>query len=165
MTASGRLGPLVYDSRGYVRRFTPPAQPNTADQGNARQQFAAAAECVKHLNAKLSKEVQENQAPTGYRWSSWLIGQLLDDENTASLANSITTFGGLSTDQCNEWEGQAVSFDFSTVTIDYATDNNPTPGQLLFALARLMFKLGYTDGGTLLDLAPTADAWAAYICG
>jgi hypothetical protein len=141
MEASGTLGgTITFDKRGFVRQRVVPANPRTAAQGNQRVKLLNTQKVLTFLGAAVIALVKAI-APTAYRWNSYLLSQVLGSGGTEYEA-SIAAFNALSAPERAEWDAEAAALGIVAQNIPYATDAAVTPGGMLFAVSRTLFRLG-----------------------
>lgn len=161
LTASGRFEELVYDKRGYVRRFVVPTNPKSAAQGNARQILLAAQKATSKLGTSAREDVKAYLGAiglVGYRWNAWTL-QAIIGEGSQAWADSKTAYTALGDDQ-QGWETKAQEIGLIQISIPYASDDPITPGLAMWALARALDGMGLGPGtpdGT------NYGAWGDYI--
>jgi hypothetical protein len=87
-SASGQFAhSIVYDKRGYARKYVIPTNPKTTAQGDVRIILASIQEIIKHLNTATRQSLR---ATHGYRWNSVLIGLVIGKDQTAWSATHTT---------------------------------------------------------------------------
>jgi hypothetical protein len=145
--ASGTLGGnITFDRRGFVRQHVTPANPQTAAQGNQRVKLLNTQKVLTFLGAAVIALVKA-VAPVSYRWNSYLLAQVLGTGG-AEYDASIAAFNALTVEQRADWNTDATALGITQQSIPYATDAPVSPGAMLFAVARTLFRLGIgTDNG------------------
>ncbi len=163
LEASGKFAnALVFDRRGYVRRYKRPTDPQTAAQGNVRQVMLAAQRAIGTTGTTTQDHVKE-QAPTEYRWNSYLVQQIIG-QNSAQWDASLAAFNALDAADQDAWTAEATSLGIPEISIPYAGDPAIPAGAALFALSRTLYHLGIHAGTGPPD-GTNAAAWAASIAG
>jgi hypothetical protein len=159
-TASGSLGgAITFDKRGFVRQLVIPANPQSDEQGNARQMVLAVQKALTKLGGTVITAVR-GIAPTSYRWNSFLLGQAIGPSSTEFDA-SVAAFAALTGPQRADWDTRAAALGLVEQSIPYATDDPVSAGLQLFAISRTLFALGLN----VVAGAPAAanyDAWGDY---
>lgn len=157
--ASGTLGGnITFDRRGFVRQHVTPANPQTAAQGNQRVKLLNVQKALTFIGA-LTIAAVKAIAPVSYRWNSYLLAQVLG-AGGAEYNASIAAFNALTVEQRAEWNAAATALGIVPQTIPYATDAPVTPGGMLFAVSRTLFRLGIgvdlgqPSGANAADWAP-----------
>jgi hypothetical protein len=144
MKASGSFGDIVFDKRGYARPKGNSYDRQTAQQGDFRQSMAVAQKCAK-VCGPATRQLLRSVADEPARWSAYLTKNLIGPERTLFL-EALNNYPGV--DQVS-WEAAATEAGLRTVTIDYATVDQISPGAQLFVLASTLFSLGlYTNVGS-----------------
>ena len=139
MKMSGALGEVVFDRRGFVRLKGEQHNPRTASQGDFRQTMAAAQKCIKVCGSttrQLLKQVADDPA----HWSTYLIKNLIGPKRVLYL-DSMSRFSDPTVDQPG-WEAAAAAAGLRPVSLDYAEEDEISPGAQLFMLASTLFSLG-----------------------
>ena len=147
MSASGRLESLVYDRRGFVRKFVPPANPETSAQGNARQRLLAAQRAVSKAGPTMREELRAKFAEMGlpgYRWNAYLI-QATIGYNAEAWSDSVSAFDAMLQGDRDNWDGRAATLGLYTVEVNYASDSPISAGLAMFAVRRALYGLGFGD--------------------
>jgi hypothetical protein len=160
MEASGTVGDTItFDKRGFVRTRVIPANPKSDAQGNVRQRLLAVQKALRHVGALVVAAIK-TLAPTSYRWNAYIVSQIIGASGV-EFAASLTAFAALSSDDKTAWETKATALGISTQGLDYASDPNITPGQVLFAIARTLYRLGLNvSAGT--PIGTNSTAWGNY---
>ena len=139
--ASGTLGhTITFDRRGFVRQHVTPANPRTAAQGNQRVKLLNTQKVLTFIGAAVIALVKAI-APTSYRWNSYLLSQVLGSGGTEYEA-SIVAFNAMGNGARAAWDAEAAALGITAQNIPYATDAAVTPGGMLFAVSRPLFRLG-----------------------
>ena len=154
---------LVFDRRGYVRKYVVPTNPKTSAQADIRIPFAGVAAVIKATGNTAKSDIKgklEDQGKTAYRWNAEIIKLALENDYWEQKA---ATFNGLDSSAKSAWSPSAQSHGINPQAVEYGTAPDFYPGLALFVVASALHeKLG------LGDQAPDASnygTWAAYIAG
>ena len=154
MDASGSVGELIFDRRGYAY-FKPRRQDKqTPEQGNYRLAMAVAQKCVKTCGDTTRQKLREIADNPAY-WGTYLTKQLIGPQRSAYQ----TTLAQYTDPAVNQpvWEATAASIGLREIQIPYALEAGVSPGAQLFVLASTLFSLGvYSELGQPNGNAP---AW------
>jgi hypothetical protein len=102
LTASGKIGTaVVYDPRGYVRKFVIPANPQSVDQMLVRNRFGDIQRELKELGQVLRPLVEVS---LGYRWNALCVGEVMRDEQAKWVAY-LAEWGAFEAGNKTAWEG------------------------------------------------------------
>ncbi len=161
LEASGKFAnALIFDRRGYVRSYKRPSDPQTEAQGNVRQVMLAAQRAI-GVAGGTTRESVRDLAPTGYRWNSYLVQQMIG-QNSAQWDAGMTAFNALDAAAQATWTTEAETLSVAETNVAYAGDPAIPAGASLFNLARALFQMGiHTAAGA--PAAANAAAWAANI--
>ena len=162
--ASGQIGKtLVYDRRGWTRIYTVPTNPRTDPQANVRHPFAGTAAVVKVIHQNVENEIRavaEAAGKPGYRWASYLVGEVLRGNGWATYE---ATFNGFPVSNREDWQQAALNIGIAPTVLDYGTAPYRLAGRSLFIVASAMFhRLGL---GTAAPDQNNPTDWANYIAG
>ena len=161
MVASGAFGKsMTFDKRGFVRKYTVPANPKSHDQGDARQKLAAVQAVLKGIQASAVTAIKA-VAPTGYRWNSWALGQIIGAD-AAVINASLAEYGNLSSENKAAWVAA-----FPTITvpsISYKTMGTVTAGAAAYIVARGLFLAGVLTG-TGAPSGTNSSSWHTALIG
>ena len=157
MEASGTIGKTLtfanWVGRQYVRRWTRPSNPQTADQMEQRNAFSVIGVCVSWANkclqvnsstTKTDEVAFREKTPSGMRWNGYiqkvLTGSGAAGYKAAKLAWAALG-GGVS------WETAASSLTPPVQSAPQylaggATDTAATPGEVLFIMNWGLFLIG-----------------------
>jgi hypothetical protein len=138
--ASGKVGGLVFDRRGFVRIHVIPANPQSGKQGNARQALIVAQKGVKACGPA-TREGLRAVSKVNYRWSSFLVKQIIGDKRRSYLAG-LTAYAGLDPAGQAAWDAAADELRIPAVQFAYADEGAVSSGAVLFLLARALDWLG-----------------------
>jgi len=142
MSASGRFGELVFDQRGWVRKFTPPANPQSVDQMTQRNTLGDIQRSLKELGLVIRGELK---AGLGYRWNSIVLGELLANSG-AALAAYVAEYGAFQAGEKTAWE-----------SADTSTPVELTAGAVLYAVASAVYDVCLRMGVTVSLTLPAND--------
>ena len=155
MAASGSLGDIVFDRRGYAYFKPQREDARSPKQGNYRQVMTVAQKCARVCGDKTRAQIKELTDDPAH-WSAHLTKQLLGPQRTTFLA-MLTQYSTIEADEANQWEMAATKIGLQEVHIPYAGDAAVVPCAQLFILAQTLFGLGlYTSLGSPKG---NADLW------
>ena len=152
---------MVFDRRGYVRKYVIPTNPKTSAQADIRIPFAGVAAVIKAMSdtAKADfKAYLESQGKQTYRWNAELISAVLANDG---WNRHTAAFGSYTNDQQAAWDTNAHDRGVQPRQLDYGTTPDHYAGVSLFAVARTFHELGLGTGQ--LPAADNALAWAGYL--
>jgi len=173
--ASGKFENWVFDKRGRARKFVPPTNPQTIQQGNNRQLTGSAQNSVSVVGITTVAEIKKfmstqtiatknGDALQTSQWNAYLVKRMLGDAYT-EIANVRTAYAALSAAEQAAWDTEAANAAFvslSPTSLAYATDAPMTTGEQLFAIARTIYYMKiYGVNG--LPGGTNATAWATSI--
>lgn len=165
MLASGRLEALVYDRRGFVRKFVPPTNPRTEDQGNVRQLLMTFQQAIGRFGPTTRAAVRgaiERMGLPGYRWNAYFLGMLADPEVVANYRSSLP-IDPLTPD----WVSAAQSAGIVPASLPYAGDPPLPAWFVLWMLVVTLYTIGaitsLSDPYDTWGSPGTADAWVTAI--
>lgn len=157
LNASGQFGKaLVFDKRGRVRQYKVPANPQSADQGDARQRLAAVQAALK-ISGPTAIAAMQAVAPIGYLWNSNMVKEAIGT-GAANYTAGHNAFIALAGADQTAWK--TAFADVLVPRVDYATIDPVSGGEAAFILARALFDSGaITTPGT--PVGGNSAAWHA----
>lgn len=145
MDASGSLGNIVYDRRGYAYFKRQRQDSQTPAQGDARQAMMVAQKCASMCGETTRQQLKTKTADPAH-WNAYLTGKLLGPQRSRFIA-ALDEYNSEAVEQIG-WETAARSMGIQEVFVPYANQAAISPGAQLFALATTLFGLGmYTSLG------------------
>lgn len=152
---------LVFDRRGYVRKYVIPANPKTSAQADIRIPFAGVAAVIKAVGDTCKTDIKaalESQGKTAYRWNAEIISAALENDYWDTKA---AAFNNLSTTDKDAWQTNAQAKNINPQAVTYGTTPDHYAGLSMFVVASALHeKLGL---GTQEPTGTNADYWANYI--
>ena len=162
LTASGQIArTLIYDVRGYVRQYVKPTDAKTAEQGNIRQRWSAAAKVVKIIGSDYVAQIQTTLIENPYNWTATVIRAFMETFEAGRVQWDTLDGAGQTA-----WESEAVDLGIFESLVTYASEPFITGGEALFIgcyAISLIFKRNGFDlaGGSGMPDGTNADIWAA----
>lgn len=168
MEASGTIGKTLtfanWVGRQYVRRWTRPANPQTADQMTHRNAYSIMGVGVSWANknlqvnsstTKTDEAAFRDKTPSGMRWNGY-IQKVMTGSNGAGAAAAETAWDTLATNQAS-WETAALALTPPVGTAPQyaaggAAATAATAGQVLFYLNYALYLIG--ERATAPDATP-----------
>ena len=126
MTASGKFGDIVFDQRGFVRKFQKPSNPQTVNQMAQRNKLADIQGALKLMGPVIRADLKSG---LGYRWNSLLIKELLSNGG-AALTAYTAEFTAFTSQQKTDWD-----------TADASIPTALAAGLPLYAVASAVYDL------------------------
>jgi len=126
MGASGRFGAIVFDTRGFVRTFVAPANPQTVNQMTQRNTMGDIQRELKLLGIVLRGELKSG---LGYRWNSLIIKELLGGGKAVLIAKQAEYAAFVAGDK-TAW-----------ANADAAVPVELTDGEILYCVASALYDL------------------------
>jgi hypothetical protein len=158
--ASGAVGQLVFDRRGFVRLKGNQAPTKTAAQGDARQAMTAAQHGVK-VCGPVTRDMIKGLVEVQRDWSAFLNKKFIGKKRKAFSA-SMAAFEALEPLAQDDWNNAAEALKMEEVELDYAAAGPISPGAQLFAPARTHYDLDiHAETGS--PDASNAAAWQASV--
>lgn len=157
MEASGTIGKTLtfanWVGRQYVRRWTRPSNPQTADQMDQRNAFSVigvgvsqANKClqVNHSTTKTDEQAIRDKTPSGMRWNGYIQKVLTGSGATGYKAAKLAWVA--LTDK-TAWETTAAGLTPPVQSAPQyleggATDTAETPGEVLFIMNYGLYLIG-----------------------
>lgn len=165
MEASGTIGKTLtfanWVGRQYVRRWTRPSNPQTADQMEQRNAFSVIGVGVSQVNkclqvnsstTKTDEQAFRDKTPSGMRWNGY-IQKVLTGSGAAGYKAAKLAWGALGGG--SSWESAASSLvppmpSAPQYQAGGASDTAATPGEVLFIMNYGLYLIGASSD------APTA---------
>ena len=144
MAASGSLGDIVFDRRGYAYFKPQREDARSPRQGNYRQAMTVAQKCARVCGDKTRAQIRELTDDPAH-WSAYLTKRLLGPQRATFLA-MLRQYATIETDEANPWEMAATKIGLQEVHIPYAEDAAVSSGAQLFLLAQTLFSMGLYTG-------------------
>jgi hypothetical protein len=129
---------MTFDKRGYVRAYVIPANPQSTEQGNARQKLAAV-QAVLKLLITTAVDAIKLVAPTAYRWNSHAV-KLAIGTGAAAYDAALVVFLALGAPDQAFWN--TAFADVLVPDIAYKDDPDVTGGAAAFVVAVSLFDAG-----------------------
>lgn len=143
ISASGKLGTaMVFDKRGIVRKYTVPANPQSAAQMLVRNKLGDIQRSLKLLGTVLRTELKSG---FGYRWNSVIVGELTKN-NAAALTAYLAEFAAFQAGEKTAWG-----------TADGSAPVELNDGEALYACASAIFDIASRLGVTVSLTEPAND--------
>lgn len=157
MEASGTIGKTLtfanWVGRQYVRRWTRPSNPQTADQMDQRNAFSVIGVGVSQANkclqinsstTKTDEQAIRDKTPSGMRWNGY-IQKVLTGSGAAGYKAAKAAWGALTGK--NAWETAAAGLTPPVQSAPQyreggATDTAATPGEVLFIMNYGLYLIG-----------------------
>lgn len=165
MEASGTIGKTLtfanWVGRQYVRRWTRPANPQTADQMEQRNAFSVIGVGVSHANkclqvnastTKTDEQAFRDKTPSGMRWNGY-IQKVLTGSGAAGYKAAKLAWDALGGG--SSWDAAAAALTPPVQSAPQyqtggASDTAATPGEVLFIMNYGLYLIGASAA------APTA---------
>ena len=169
MEASGTIGKTLtfanWVGRQYVRRWTRPSNPQTADQMDQRNAFSVigvgvsqANKCLQVNNSttKTDEQAFRDKTPSGMRWNGY-IQKVLTGSGAAGYNAAKAAWGALASQTA--WETAANGLTPPVPSAPQyleggATDTAATPGEVLFIMNYGLYLIGASSAAPT-NTAPT----------
>lgn len=157
MEASGTIGKTLtfanWVGRQYVRRWTRPSNPQTADQMDQRNAFSVIGVGVSQANkclqvngstTKTDEQAFRNKTPSGMRWNGY-IQKVLTGSSAAGYQAAKLAWNALAS--TTAWETTAAGLTPPVQSAPQykeggATDQPATPGEVLFIMNYGLYLIG-----------------------
>ena len=157
MEASGTIGKTLtfanWVGRQYVRRWTRPSNPQTADQMTQRNAFSVIGVGVSQANkclqvnsstTKTDEQAIRDKTPSGMRWNGY-IQKVLTGSGAAGYRAAKTAWDALASKTA--WETTAAGLTPPVQSAPQyleggATDTPATPGEVLFIMNYGLYLIG-----------------------
>jgi len=173
--ASGKFERWVFDKRGIARKFVPPTNAMTVEQGNNRQLTGSAQNCVSVIGDTAKSDIKKfmstqtildkrGGALKTSQWNAYLVKRILGDAYTEIAATRIA-YASLSGVEQATWDTEAAGAAFLSLSpklLAYATDAAMTAGEQLYAIARTIYYMKIYGINGLPD-GTNATVWATSI--
>ena len=169
MEASGTIGKTLtfanWVGRQYVRRWTRPANPQTADQMDQRNAFSVIGVGVSQANkclqvndstTKTDEQAFRDKTPSGMRWNGY-IQKVLTGSGAAGYKAAKLAWGAISNKAA--WENTAAGLTPPVQPAPQyqeggASDVAATPGEVLFIMNYGLYLIGASSAAPT-DTPPT----------
>jgi hypothetical protein len=131
---------MVFDRRGFVRLKGEHNNPPSASQGDIRQTMAAAQKCARVCGPATRQLVKATAADPAH-WNAFLIKNLIGPKRSLFL-DSVQRYQEDAAVDRPDWEAAAAEAGLRPISLEYASEDEITPGAQLFLLASTLFSLG-----------------------